>query len=74
MIPPEREAEVLRLHHAEHWRIGTIAAQLGLHHTAVRRALAQQGEGAARHSDHLRGGEVVLAGPERAERLLARAR
>ncbi len=43
MIPPEKEAEVLRLHHAEHWKIGTIAAQLGLHHTTVRRVLAQQG-------------------------------
>lgn len=43
MITPEREAEVLRLHHAEKWPIGTIAAQLGLHHSTVRRVLAQAG-------------------------------
>jgi transposase len=50
VIPPEKEAEVLRLHHAEHWKIGTIATQLGLHHTTVRRVLAQQGVEAARHT------------------------
>ena len=27
----EVEAEVVRLHYAEHWRIGTIATQLALH-------------------------------------------
>jgi predicted DNA-binding protein (UPF0251 family) len=37
------EAEVLRLYHAEKWRIGTIAAQLGLHHTTVQRVLRQTG-------------------------------
>ncbi len=30
MIPPERETEILRLFHAEHWKLGTIATQLGL--------------------------------------------
>lgn len=43
MISREREAEVLRLHHAEKWPIGTIAAQLGLHHSTVKRVLAQAG-------------------------------
>lgn len=43
MITPEREAEVLRLHHAEKWPIGTIANQLGLHHSTVRRVLSQAG-------------------------------
>jgi transposase len=43
MISPEREAEILRLHHAEKWPVGTIAAQLGLHHSTVRRVLAQAG-------------------------------
>lgn len=43
MIPPELEAEILRLYHAEKWRIGTIAAQLGVHHSTVRRVLAQAG-------------------------------
>jgi transposase len=43
MISPEREAEILRLHHAEKWPVGTIATQLGLHHSTVRRVLAQAG-------------------------------
>jgi transposase len=43
VISPEREAEILRLHHAEKWPIGTIAAQLGVHHSTVRRVLAQAG-------------------------------
>lgn len=37
------QAEVLRLFHAERWKIGTIAAQLGIHHSAVRRVLARNG-------------------------------
>jgi transposase len=36
---PEAEAEILRLHYAEHWRVGTIAAQLGIHPDVVRRVL-----------------------------------
>ncbi|MFZ5862835.1 MAG: IS21 family transposase [Nitrospirota bacterium] len=43
MIGPERESAILRLHHAEKWPIGTIAKQLGLHHSTVRRVLAQAG-------------------------------
>jgi transposase len=43
VIAPEREAEILRLHHAEKWPLGTIASQLGLHHSTVRRVLAQAG-------------------------------
>lgn len=43
MISKEREAEVLRLYHAEKWKIGTIAAQLGIHHGTVRRALQRAG-------------------------------
>ena len=39
----ETEAEVLRLFHAEGWRRNTIAKQLGLHHSAVARALARNG-------------------------------
>lgn len=48
MIGPEREAEILRLHHAEKWPIGTIARQLSVHHSTVRRVLAQAGVAAAR--------------------------
>jgi transposase len=36
---PELEAEIVRLHFAEHWRVGTIAAQLGVHSDVVRRVL-----------------------------------
>lgn len=43
MISKETEAEVLRLFHAEKWRIGTIAAELGVHHTTVQRVLRQTG-------------------------------
>jgi transposase len=39
MIPVEQVATIRRLFHAEHWRIGTIAAELGLHPDTVRRAL-----------------------------------
>lgn len=37
--PPETEAEIRRLHFAEHWRVGTIATQLGVHADVVRRTL-----------------------------------
>lgn len=40
MIPPDQIAEVRRLYYAEHWKIGTIAAQLGLHPDTVRAAVA----------------------------------
>ncbi|HET9930898.1 MAG TPA: IS21 family transposase [Polyangiaceae bacterium] len=43
MIPKETEAEVLRLFHAEKWKIGTIARQLSVHHTTVQRVLRQAG-------------------------------
>jgi len=42
-IPPDLEAKILRYYHAEKWRVGTIAAQLGVHHSAVSRVLAQAG-------------------------------
>ena len=43
MIPRALEAEILRLHHTEHWPVGTIATQLRVHHSTVRRVLAQAG-------------------------------
>lgn len=33
------EVEIRRLYYAEHWKIGTVAAQLGVHHEVVRRVL-----------------------------------
>lgn len=39
MSTPEQEADIIRLYYAEHWRVGTIAAQLGIHRDTVRRVL-----------------------------------
>ena len=43
MIPPEQEAQILRLAEVEKWPIGTIAAQLLVHHDVVARVLRQAG-------------------------------
>lgn len=43
MIGAETEARILRLHHAERWPITTIAREVGVHHSTVRRVLAQAG-------------------------------
>ena len=43
MIARALEIEIVRLHHAEHWPVGTIARQLRVHHATVRRVLAQAG-------------------------------
>jgi transposase len=40
MISAELTAKIRRLHFAEHWKLGTIAAQLGLHRDTVERAIA----------------------------------
>jgi transposase len=40
MITPEQHAEIRRLHFGEHWKVGTIAAALGVHHDTVRAAIA----------------------------------
>jgi transposase len=39
MISDEQVARIRHLFHAEHWKIGTIAAELALHPDTVRRAL-----------------------------------
>lgn len=39
MIDEEARQEIRRLFYAEHWKIGTIAANLGVHPDAVRRAV-----------------------------------
>jgi transposase len=43
MISREDETEILRLHSAECWPVGTIARQLGIHHETVERVLRQSG-------------------------------
>ena len=44
VIPADLSAKIVRLHQAEHWRVGTIARQLQVHRDTVRRVLAQAGE------------------------------
>jgi transposase len=43
MIDEATSARIRRLFFAEHWKIGTIAAELSVHHDAVRRAIASDG-------------------------------
>jgi transposase len=59
------EAEVRRLYFAEHWKVGTISTQLGLHHDIVERVLCL-GKGArprtaleAESAEHSKISEVV---------------
>jgi transposase len=42
MISPEQHAQIRRLFYAEHWPLHTIAAQLGVHHDTVRRAVESE--------------------------------
>jgi len=42
-ITKEIEAEILRLYHAEHWLLNTIARQLHIHHSTVKRTLQRNG-------------------------------
>jgi transposase len=42
MIPPEVAARIRRLYYAEHWRVGTIATELGVHHDTVVRVLGRE--------------------------------
>jgi len=39
MITPEQHAEMRRLYYGEHWKVGTIATALGVHHDTVRAAI-----------------------------------
>ncbi len=42
MISPEVRAQIRRYFYAEHWKIGTIASELGVHPDAVRNAIEAQ--------------------------------
>jgi transposase len=42
MISPKTRAEIRRYFYAEHWKIGTIARELGIHPDAVRNAIESQ--------------------------------
>ena len=60
MISPELRARIRRLYFAEHWKMGTIAAELDVHHDTV--ALAIEPEQFVNH--HLRS-QVALLDPYR---------
>lgn len=42
-ISNELRAQILRYHHVEHWRVGTISRQLGVHHSTIKRVLSATG-------------------------------
>jgi transposase len=42
-VSDDLEAKILRYHHVEKWRVGTIARQLHVHHGTVRRILLRAG-------------------------------
>jgi len=42
-IDKATESDILRYHFVEKWRVGTIATQLGVHHSVVDRVLSQAG-------------------------------
>ena len=42
-VDKETENKILRYHFVEQWRVGTIATQLGVHHSVVDRVLSQAG-------------------------------
>lgn len=48
MITPEQHAEIRRLYYGEHWKVGTIAAALGVHHDTVRAAIVNNLQGVRR--------------------------
>jgi len=48
VIPLELRTEIRRLYYAEHWKVGTIASNLHVHHDTVRTALASETLGARR--------------------------
>lgn len=42
-INEQLRSNILRYHFVEHWRVGTIATQLGVHHSSVERIISQAG-------------------------------
>jgi transposase len=42
MISPETRAQIRRYFYVEHWKVGTIASQLGVHPDAVRNAIESE--------------------------------
>jgi transposase len=48
MIAPEVIVKIRQLYFAEHWKVGTIASQLGVHHDTVRAAIGAESFNRAR--------------------------
>ncbi len=48
----ELEAKILRYHFVEQWYVGTIATQLGIHHSVVDRVISQAGQPKAVRTPH----------------------
>ena len=42
-LPPDKRSRIRQLSFGEHWKVGTIAAQLGVHPDAVRNAIVSDG-------------------------------
>ncbi len=42
-ISKDKRAKILRYHHVEKWLVGTIASQLKVHHSTVKRVLSETG-------------------------------
>jgi transposase len=49
-VSADLEAKILRYHHVEKWRVGTIARQLHVHHGTVRRVLFRAGVPSPQHA------------------------
>lgn len=49
MIPAELAERIVRLHYVEHWKVGTIASQIGVHHSTVKRVLGEHGVALPKH-------------------------
>src|SRR4051812_42391431 len=43
MIDPQVETEIRRLFFAEHWKVGTIAGELSVHHSTIKRVINADG-------------------------------
>ena len=48
MISPEMRAQIRRYFYAEHWKVGTIASELGVHADTVRNAIEAERFGGTR--------------------------
>ena len=72
MVTPEQHAEIRRLYYGEHWKVGTIAAALGVHHDTVRAALVRHPRDVAWDVSH-HPARSVFALPARHARALSPA-